>query len=247
MEKILRERFAREPGSAELLAEDFVLEVGRAGPLATFRTDHEEVALLERPLMVRRELQLFSEAETLRAVLYLCLEGPAVARDWLFAVSSAFQREPQAEAIQPLDLGPGAVGFCWAWTEDGSAAYAAFARYNVVLTLDGRLATARATALALDRMVRELKTAPAGIASAQIETRAVGRVAATGRLDLPLTDEPGTHLFFLATGGAVNREPTAPGRYYFRGGLKPGTHTVDALRVGRGLLPHRTRLTVEIE
>jgi len=245
MEEILRKRFAREP-KGELLAEDFIFEVGREGPLAGFRIDHADVALIERPLAVRRESHLASEAEVLRVVLYLCLEGAAIAHDWLFAVGSAFQREPEPEAIQSLDLGPGTVGFSWAWSADGSAAFAAFVRHNVVVTLDGHLDTIRATVFSLDRALRGLKTTPIGGRPTPPEARTVGRIAAGGRLDLPFTDEPGMNLFFVATGGAVNRDPALPGRYYFRAGLERGTHTVESLRVGRGLLPQRTRLTVEI-
>ena len=245
LNQILRELVTSDAGSSNVLAQDFVLEVGHTGPLASLSIDSEQVSVLENPLAVRRELQLFTESEALRVVLGLCLEGPGAAREWLQNEGSAFQREPKAEDIQKLKLDQGATGFYWSWLADGSLAFAAFARHNFMATLNGRLATIHAVAAAIDHDVCALKTIPVS-EIAQIEARSVEHIAAGGRFDLPVSDAPESQLFFIATGGAVNRDPAASGHYYYRAGQHQGRHTIDILRVGRGLLPERTRVSIQI-
>ncbi len=245
MEKILRVRIAPVPVSTEEVSEDLVLSPGAPGPLAGFQVDYEAVTLIETPLTVRRQMHLFDSSETLRLVLALCLSGPTAAREYLIRISG-FQREPSPDAIQELDLRPGAAGFCWSWDADGSSAYAAFARHNLVASLEGRLSTVRAIARAIDDSVRGVKTIPTMQAGPGTNPQRLGPVAPGARLDLPTTDIPNTQLFFVGSGGAVNRDPAQAGRYYYRAGLQRGLQKLEAFRVGRGLLPVRTPIEIKI-
>jgi len=245
MEKILRDRIATVPVGTNELSEDWVLSPAAPGPLAAFQVDYQAVTLLETPLIVRREMHLFTSSETLRLVLGLCLSGPSAARDYLIRLST-FQREPKVDEIQALDLQPGAVGFCWSWEKDGSSAHAAFSRHNLVASLAGRLSTVRSTARALDDSVRGLKTSPPTPGGTGTSSQRLGTVAPGARLELPVKDTPGTQLFFIGSGGAVNRDPAQTGRYYYRAGLKPGLQKLEAFQVGRGLLPERTSFEIEI-
>lgn len=238
-----------------LLADDFVFSPGDYPSLHEFRVEHEEVDLLETPLAVDRRYFLSHGSDSLQIEFALCLQGFNAAVELLFQRISAFQREPTEAAM--IDLartsGVGDVGVTWAWGQDERDGVAGFVRHNVLVFLHGdeRHET-------LLKLVRELDEALAHQATTEayaqhrdvlfevVGAGAVLGVAPGGRADLGLPASPDAQHFFVASGGSVNRDPSAPARYYFRAGLKSGSHVIEAYRVGHGLLPARQTIYVTI-
>ena len=251
----LRERFGpkgAQPQSS--LTGDFRFVPAEYMSLREYRIEHEEVFVLEKPLAVDRLYFLTFDSESLQIEFALCLEGTAAATELLFRRAESFQREPDVEAVRDLALadGIGDVGMAWSWDKVGRHGVAGFVRYNVLVFLQGRYETLLQQARELDVALTSTpagaglsQTAEPSFAFAAPETAL--RVAPGGRVDLGVPLWSGEHHFFIASGGAVNRDPKEPTRYYFRAGLGKGPQLVTTLRVGAGLLPaHQTiRITIE--
>jgi len=237
-----------------LLADDFVFSPGEYPSLHEFRVEHEEVDLLETPLAVDRRYFLSHGSDSLQIEFALCLQGFSAAVELLFQRASAFQREPTEAAVIDLartsDVGD--VGVAWSWGQDERDGVAGFVRHNVLVFLQGG---GHETLL---KHVRELDDALARQTTTEAYAQhrdvlfelggasALLGVAPGGRADLGLPASPDAQHFFVASGGSVNRDPNAPARYYFRAGLKPGSHVIEAYRVGHGLLPARQTIHVTI-
>lgn len=236
------------------LAEDFRFEPRTLPALAGYDVTHEEVDLSEAPLAVERRYVLTHGSDFLRLDFTLCLDGFAAAVDLLLQRAAAFQREPAADAI--IDLarthGIGDVGVAWPWSREDRDGVAGFVRHNVLVWMSGRWDSLSEQARALDAALAPRKTGVAGATAAGSVFGALGgerplQVPAGGRLDLGVPDRPEARHFFIARGGAVNRDPARDAAWYFRAGLAKGTFAVEVFRVEHGLLPVRQTIRINVE
>jgi hypothetical protein len=197
---------------------------------------------------VSRRVFLSHGSDTLRIEFALCLGGFEAAVGLLFQRAAAFEREPLEQGIVDIARasGVGDVGLAWSWGErDGEAG---FVRHNVMVFLHGRHETLLQQARELDAALSRQSTAASRTqqAEAVFDGRDALAVAAGGRAELGATLSRDAKHFFVATGGAVNRDPADPSSHYYRAGLTPGHYVIDAYRVGRGLLPVQQTIRVTI-
>lgn len=245
----LRARFGPQGGPPRpWMANDFVFAPADHPSLRGFRVEHEELDLLEAPLAVSRRVFLSHGSDTLRIEFALCLGGFDAAVGLLFERAAAFQREPLEQGIVDIARasGVGDVGLAWSWGErDGEAG---FVRHNVMVFLHGRHETLLQQARELDVVLSHQRTATSRTLQAEtlFDVRDTLAVAAGDRVELgvPLSRE--AKHFFVASGGAVNRDTADPMRHYYRAGLTPGEHVIDVYRVGRGLLPAQQTIRITI-
>lgn len=227
---------------------DFVFSPSDFPSLREFRIEHEEVDLLESALAVERRVFLSHGSDTLRIEFALCLQGFGAAVGLLFQRAAAFQREPPEQAVVDLARthGVGDVGIAWPWGERHGEA--AFVRHNVMVFLHGRHDTLLQQARELDAALSRQTTASSHspLAEALFAGAEALAVAAGGRIDLGVPSLREAKHFFMATGGSVNIDPSDTTRYYYRAGLKPGVHVIEAYRVGRGLHPAHQTIRVTI-
>lgn len=245
----LRARFGPQGGEPKpWMASDFVFSPGEHPSLQEFRVEHVEVDLLESPLAVSRRVFLSHGSDTLRVEFTLCLGGFEAAVGLLFQRAAAFEREPLEQALVDIARtgGVGDVGLAWSWGErDGEAG---FVRHNVMVFLHGRHETLLQQARELDAALSRQSTAASRSqpAEALFDGPDTLAVATGGRVELGAPLSGDAKHFFVATGGAVNLDPADPTRPYYRAGLTPGDHVIDAYRVGSGLLPAQQTIRVTI-
>jgi hypothetical protein len=246
----LRERFGpKEPLSRGLLAEDFVFSPAEHGALRNYRIERESVTMLETPLAVSRRYVLSRAPEGVQLELALCLEGGDAAVALLFQRAEAFQRKPADDAI--IDLARehriGEVGLSWTWGKDQRDAVLGFVRYNVLVFMQGDHEVLLEAARFIDKALAGRGTTGAYSDVAGV-VAVVGQavVRAGGRLEVEVPTDRDARYFFIANGGAVNRDPGAPARHYYRAGLVPGSYRLTVFRVGAGLLPSRQTVPVTI-
>jgi hypothetical protein len=249
----LRERFgpkSREPRM--LLADDFRFLPSGYPSLRDFRIDHERVDMLEMPLAVDIQYVLSRGTDGLQLEFALCIAGFAAAVDLLFLRAGAFQREPADEALVDLPQANsiGDVGVAWRWGRDEADGVSGFVRHNVVVFMQGGYDALLQHAGALDaELERRATTTAYSDSDAPLLDGNRGeaiKLAPGGRIDLGLPVSPEARHFFVASGGAVNRDPTEPARFYYRAGLEKGTYLIRVFRVGHGLLPARQTIPVAI-
>ena len=245
----LRTRFG--PQGAEprpWIASDFVFAPAEYTSLREFRVDHEEVDLLESPLAVDRRLFLSHGSDTLRIELALCLQGAGAAVDLLFQRAASFERDPLEQAVVDIarTTGVGDVGLAWSWGERNGEA--GFVRHNVMVFLHGRHETLLQQAREIDTaLLRErISVSRATPVDTLFPAGESVTVAPGRRIDLGQPASPEARHFFIASGGSVNRDAGQPSLYYYRAGLAPGEHHIDAYRVGRGLQPAQQTIRVTI-
>lgn len=243
------------------VAEDFVFDPAAFAATKATSIVHEEVFLEETPLAVLRQIDLQHGERlhtSLRLSLALCWNGFADALTLLQRFPSSFQRafSPSAVVNTAERYQIGDVGVAWAWSGDGEPDVLAFVRNNVYASLVGHDAAAivRPAARELDEALQRLRTAgpygdePAGpLADVRRRSGEVARLSAGGRLELGAIPADRERLFFLSSSGSVNRSPERPDSWYYRAGGEKGRHEIVLFRVGRGILPLRERLVVEIE
>jgi hypothetical protein len=247
--------------SRPFIAEDFVFDPSAFAATKETAIVHEEVFLEETPLAVQRQIDLQHGGRlhtSLRIRLALCWNGFADALTLLARFPNSFQRAFSPNAlVNTADRHQiGDVGFAWAWSGQGDPDVLAFVRNNVYASLVGHDAAGivRPAAKELDDALRRLRTSgpyrdePAG-ALAEVRRRSgeAARLPPGGRLELgALPDDAGERLFFLTDTGSVNRSPESPRSWYYRAGGEKGRHEIVLFRVGRGILPVRERLVVEV-
>jgi len=246
-----------------LLARDYVFTPGF--PAAqSFKTVHEKVFLEETPLAVVREIHL-QNAENPHAsaklTLALCGEGFAGAMILLERFVNSFQRAIPNELVQQISPSVGDFGVAWAWERRKEAEaipdVIAFVRYNVFVGLIGHDTPPQFMADVPNQIDGELSKSPTteryadqqeGVFSAlRGGTEGGPKVPVGGRLDLgEFATSDGASFFFLTSSGSVNRDPRAPQKWYYRAGGEKGPQEITVYRVGRGILPVRERLKVEV-
>jgi hypothetical protein len=246
-----------------LLATDYVF-TPRFPAAQPFKNVYERVFLEETPLAVVREIHLQHNEKphtSAKVTLALCWNGFADAMALLQRFANSFQRAIPVEQI--LNTVPqneiGDFGVAWAW-EPGAGALdvIAFVRFNVLVAATGH-DTEPGFLLALANQIdRELRTSATTekytdqteglFTRARSEAQGAPRTAAGGRLDLGefAAEKEGVSLFFLASSGSVNRDPESPQKWYYRAGVERGQQEITLYRVGKGILPARERLRVEV-
>jgi len=243
------------------VAEDFVFDPSAIAATKDTLIVHEELFLEETPLALLRQIDLQHGARlhtSVRLRLALCWNGFGDALALLARFPNSFQRafSPDALVNTAERYQIGDVGMAWAWSGEGEPDVLAFVRNNVYASLVGHdaVAVVRTAARELDEALRRLRTGgpyadvSTGIlAEARRRAGEVPRVPPGGRLELgaiPLATAE--KLFFLTTSGSVNRAPEQPESWYYRAGAERGPQEIIVFRVGRGILPVRERLAVEI-
>lgn len=242
------------------IAEDFVFDPSGYAAAKELRVVHEEVFLEETPLALLRQthLQHAARAHTSLVLrLALCWDGFRDALTLLARYSESFQRAiPETAMVNTAErYGIGDFGVAWAWSGEGEPDVLAFVRNNVYASMQGHDAAAIVRPLGheLDEALHQLRTSgaygeePAGLL-AEVRRRAgeVPRLPAGGRLDLGVLPDEGTTQFFLTTSGSVNRSPERRDSWYYRAGAEKGRQEVVLYRVGKGILPVREQLTVDV-
>jgi hypothetical protein len=248
----LRERFGPKgalPQSS--ISGDFRFDPAEIPALREYRIVQEDVDVLESPLGVDRLYDLASGRRQLRLELALSINGPAAALDLLFRRLAAFQRDPEENDVRDLAKldGIGEVGVAWPWQGPDALGVVGFLRHNVVVMLQGLFEPAVQQARDLDAAIARASTGDKPSMREEPSFELGERVTTNpgGRLDLGLPVKGDERLFFITSGGSVNRDPNQPSRYYFRAGLTRGLQTVTVLRVGAGLVPARQTIRITIE
>jgi hypothetical protein len=248
----LRERFGPKgalPQSS--LAGDFRFQPSEIPALRDYRILQEEVDVLESPLAVDRLYDLASGRRQLKLELALSINGSVAAVDLLFRRLAAFQRDPEEKDVRDLAKldGVGEVGVAWPWEGPDALGVVGFVRHNVVVMLQGLFEPVVQQARDLDAAISRTPTGDKPSMTEEPSFALGERASATpgGRLDLGLPMKSDERLFFITSGGSVNRDPNQPSLYYFRAGLTRGTQTVTVLRVGAGLVPARQTIRITIE
>lgn len=244
-----------------LLGEDFVFAPTTYASSKPLAVVHEELYLDETPLAFTRQIHLQHSAHihtSLILRLALCWNGFRDALMLLSRFPLSFQRAfPTSAALNTAErYGTGDFGIAWPWSGEGEPDVLAFVRNNLFVSMEGHDAAGvlRPLARDLDASLLRLRTVsaygdePAGLLQG-VRSRAgvIPRLPAGGRLDFGvLAPEKDTTLFFLTTSGSVNRDPERTDAWYYRAGTAEGRQEVILFRVGKGILPVRERLTVEV-
>lgn len=263
MSEILRRLGIDTAGKEErpFVSEDFVFDPAAYVSGKELRVAHEEVYLEETPLALLRQIHLQHATHahaSLTLRLALCWNGFRDALMLIARYSQSFQRAiPVGAVVNTAEkYGTGDLGFAWPWSGEGDPDVLAFVRNNLFVSIQGHDAAAIVVPLAreLDESLRKLRTGGAyGEDTAGLLAEVRRRVGenpwlpAGGRLDFGVLEAgEGSTLFFLSTIGSVNRAPERTDSWYYRAGAEKGRQDVVLLRVGKGILPIKERLTVEI-
>lgn len=243
-----------------LLATDYIFTP--RFPLAEpFKNVYEKVFLEETPLAVVREIHLQHSEKphaSAKVTLALCWNGFADAMTLLERFVNSFQRAaPAGGPWQHNEIGDFTV--LWSWDQRRMEENViAMVRFNVFMAATGHDTEPGfliALAAQADRELRALPTTESypdqseGLFSnVRRGTEGAPRVPAGGRLDLGefAAEKEGASLFFLASSGSINRDPQDPQKWYYRAGAQRSTQEITLYRVGRGILPLRERLRVEV-
>ena len=242
------------------IAEDFVFRPSDYAAGKELRVVHEDVVLEETPLALSRQIDLqhVERAHTsLRLRLALCWNGFHDALTLLAYYSQSFQRAiPERAVVNEAEKsGTGDFGIAWAWSEGGEPDILAFVKNNVFVSVEGHGAPrfVRPLARGLAEALGKLRTGDAYgesraglLADVRRHAAEVPSVPPGGRLELGVLPEDDSTFFFIASGGSVNRSPEQKNAWYYRAGLEKGRQEVILFRAGKGILPIRERLTVEV-
>jgi hypothetical protein len=241
-----------------LLAAEYVFKASFPAAQA-FKTVFERVFLEETPLSVVREIHLQHVDKlhtSAKLTLALCWEGFAGAMTLLERFVNGFQRSlPPAQVWNAVTQNEtGDFGVAWAWEKSSREPdVMAFVRFNVLVAATGHDAEPGFLPALANQIDRELRGSATTESYADTKQGLLSRPGAPqirqgGRLDLVEFDaeKQGESLFFLTSSGSVNRDPQSPQKWYYRAGGQRGRQEITLFRVGRGILPVRERLTVEV-
>lgn len=238
-----------------LMARDFILDPGKLPSLESYEVEAESVRLLESPLAVQRHVDLRNKEDphkTIELDMVLCLSGHSDAVERMFWAIENFQREVSEDLIS-VHEGLGDFGVAWAWEANEVPNMVAFVINNMVVTLYAHFGDAMVPAgIELSSMLPKetIDAYPDAEPRVFKAVRDTGggaiEVDAGARLEIGEPPSDGETLFFLATGGAVNRDANAPEVRYYRAGLEKGHYEITVIRVGSGVVPAIERLEIEI-
>jgi hypothetical protein len=243
------------------LAEDFVFQPSDYASGRELRNVHEDLVLEESPLALFRQVHLQHAARahtSLRLRLALCWNGFRDALSLLANYSQSFQRAiPEKGVVNAAEkYGTGDFGLAWAWSGDGEPDVLAFVKNNVFVGIEGHDAAALVRPLAreLADALGKLRTGGTYgeertglLADVRRRSGEVPSLPPGGRLDLGVLPADDSTLFFVTSSGSVNRSPHETDSWYYRAGAAKGRQEIILFRVGKGILPIRERLTVEVK
>jgi hypothetical protein len=255
----LRKRFGYDELveiSRPLLDEDYVFDVEKHPSLKEFKVVHQEVSMIETPLVLVRRVYLGHVGEkqsTLKLGMTLCWNGFRDALDALFGFAESFERPIPVEAVLNTTevYQIGGFGLSWSWLGEGEPDILCFIKNNVLVTLQGRnLVT---VAKEIDGELKGLKTTrkyaeeeDAIFSEVKKKEGEVPKVKAGGHLTLPAIPNKEQSFFFFTTSGSVNRDVDRPRFWYYRAGMEKGKQEVILFRVKSGILPKKERLILEV-
>jgi hypothetical protein len=243
------------------IAEEFAFQPSDYVSGRDLRNVHEDLILEETPLAVSRQIHLQHSRRahtSLKLRLALCWNGFRDALSLLAYYAQSFQRAvPESAVVNAAEkYGTGDFGVAWAWSGDGEPDVLAFVKNNVFVSIEGHDAAAfvRPLARELADALGKLRTGGtygeerAGLL-ADVRRRAgeVPSLPPGGRLDLGVLPADDSTLFFVTSSGSVNRSPQQKDSWYYRAGAVKGRQEIILFRVGKGILPIRERLTVEVK
>jgi hypothetical protein len=242
------------------ITEDFVFQPSDYPSGRELRSVHEEVALEETPLALCRQihLQLESKAHTaLKMRIALCWNGFRDALTLFAYYSQSFQRGiPEAAVVNAAEKhGIGDFGVAWPWSGEGEPDVVAFVKNNVFVGVEGHDAAAivRPLAREIAETLGKLRTGgPYGdersglLADLRRRIGDLPRVPSGGRLEFGVLPQDGWTFFFLSSSGSINRSSKNKDSWYYRAGARKGRQEVILFRIGRGIIPIRERLTLEV-
>lgn len=243
------------------LAEDFVFQPSDYASGRELRNVHEDLVLEESPLALFRQVHLQHAARahtSLRLRLALCWNGFRDALSLLANYSQSFQRAiPEKGVVNAAEkYGTGDFGLAWAWSGDGEPDVLAFVKNNVFVGIEGHDAAALVRPLAreLADALGKLRTGGTYgeertglLADVRRRSGEVPSLPPGGRLDLGVLPADDSTLFFVTSSGSVNRSPQEKDSWYYRAGAAKGRQEIVLFRLGKGILPIRERLTVEVK
>jgi hypothetical protein len=243
------------------LAEDFVFQPSDYASGRELRNVHEDLVLEESPLALFRQVHLQHAARahtSLRLRLALCWNGFRDALSLLANYSQSFQRAiPEKGVVNAAEkYGTGDFGLAWAWSGDGEPDVLAFVKNNVFVGIEGHDAAALVRPLAreLADALGKLRTGGTYgeertglLADVRRRSGEVPSLPPGGRLDLGVLPAEDSTLFFVTSSGSVNRSPQEKDFWYYRAGAAKGRQEIVLFRLGKGILPIRERLTVEVK
>jgi len=242
------------------ITEDFVFQPSDYPSGRELRTVHAEVALEETPLALCRQFHLQLESKThtaLKLRLALCWNGFHDALKLLSYYAQSFQRGiPGAAVVNAAERhATGDFGFAWAWSGEGEPDIFAFVKNNIFVGVEGHDAAAfvRPLARELAEALGKLRTGgpytderSGFLAEAHHRLGDLPRVPSGGRLELGVLPQEGWTFFFLTSSGSINRSSENKDSWYYRAGAQKGRQEVTLFRIGRGIIPIRERLTLEV-
>jgi hypothetical protein len=243
------------------IAEDFVFQPSDYASGRELRNVHEDLVLEESPLALFRQVHLQHAARahtSLRLRLALCWNGFRDALSLLEYYAQSFQRAiPKKGVVNAAEkYGTGDFGVAWPWSGDGDPDILAFVKNNLFVSIEGHDAAALVRPLAreLADALGKLRTGGAygeeraGLL-ADVRRRAgeVPTLHPGERLELGELPAGDSTLFFITSSGSVNRWPDRKNSWYYRAGAEKGSQEIILFRVGKGILPTRERLTVEVK
>jgi hypothetical protein len=243
------------------IAEDFVFQPSDYASGRELRNVHEDLVLEESPLALFRQVHLQHAARahtSLRLRLALCWNGFRDALSLLANYSQSFQRAiPEKGVVNAAEkYGTGDFGLAWAWSGDGEPDVLAFVKNNVFVGIEGHDAAALVRPLAreLADALGKLRTGGTYgeertglLADVRRRSGEVPSLPPGGRLDLGVLPADDSTLFFVTSSGSVNRSPQEKDSWYYRAGAAKGRQEIVLFRLGKGILPIRERLTVEVK
>lgn len=241
-----------------MMGEDYVFKREEYESLKEFEEVHQEVSLIENPLVLERKIY-FTHTEnkqmTLELTIILCWNGYKDALELLYKFPESFERPVPVETVTETakNYKIGSAGFAWSWQGKEKPDILAFVRNNVFVSVQGSCDTGDVI-LSIgkeidDRLEKretkiEYSEAKEGLFSPEKRKKAL-EVSPGGRIDIG-TFSPEQHLFFTASGGSVNRDMDNPDLWYFRAGMEKGKYEITLFWVESGILPQKERLIVEI-
>jgi hypothetical protein len=242
------------------ITEDFVFQPSDYPLGRELRMVHEEVILEETPLAVCRQFHLQHEAKVhtaLKLRLALGWNGFHDALNLLAYYSQSFQRGiPEAAVVNAAErYGIGDFGFAWPWSGEGEPDILAFVKNNIFVGVEGHDAAAfvRPLARELADALGKLRTGgPYGdelsgrLADVRRRIGDLPSVPSGGRLELGVLPQEGWTFFFLSSSGSINRSSENKESWYYRAGAEKGRQEVILFRIGRGIIPIRERLILEV-
>ena len=241
-----------------LLGENYQFRISDYPVLVDFSIKHHETFLLKNPLACVKEFFLShaKQSGNINLSFSLCWNGFQDAVSLLFGFVESFQRNIRLENIKNTTETDqiGDFGLTWVWSGEKQRTVLAFVRNNVLITIKGRQISDLIVPLAreIDNQLKVLNVTlkyndSTGILSEVKKKKGEVPVVNAGkRIDIGKSPKKDRQLFFLVSGGSMNRDYENPDLWYYRAGMDKGSYSITLFKETSGILPIRESMTVEI-